>query len=62
MAVFSYIYFQSYVAKTTQTVAGVVSAALKLEPVQQVGAPRRGGRTLTDRHGAAAGWPHVLAA
>ena len=40
MAVFSYIYFQNYVAsRGPQSVAAVMSAALKLAPLQQA---RRG--------------------
>lgn len=36
MAVFAYIYYNNYVAKSAQSVAAVVSAALKLAPPQQL--------------------------
>ena len=38
MAVFSYIYYNNYVARSAVTVAAVMNAALKLGPPQQVGA------------------------
>lgn len=37
MAVFSYIYYNNYVAKSAHSVAAVMSAALKLTAPQQVG-------------------------
>lgn len=40
MAVFSYIYYNNYVAKSAHTVAAVMSATLRLTPPQQVGALR----------------------
>jgi uncharacterized membrane protein len=43
MAVFAYIYFNNYVARSSATVAAVMSAALKLTPLQQVGHLGEGG-------------------
>jgi hypothetical protein len=37
MAVFSWIYYTNYVAKSAASVAAVMSAVLKLGPQQQVG-------------------------
>ena len=53
MAVFSWIYYSNYVARGgAQAVAGVMSAALKLPPLQQV---RGGGASAARAGGRAAG-------
>lgn len=37
MAIFCYVYFNNYVSAATTSVSAIMSAALKLPPLQQVG-------------------------
>lgn len=40
MAIFCYVYYNNYVSPATTSVSAVMSAALKLPPLQQVGGRR----------------------